>query len=146
MKAPPRRLRVSTALVVAASFFVLSCIPPNLSQTLHVQNGTTMPVSLLVNGRGVEVIPAGGGPIEFGVTDLGPAPWRIRLVSPSGRLLLETEFTADAVSTTVGPDGEVILRGAAARVDLSCGRLDIWSGPPLAGPAPGAGTPGDCDL
>ena len=35
--------------------------------------------------------------------------------------------------------------GVAARADLSCGRIDLWSGPPLAGPAPNPGTPGDCD-
>ena len=28
--------------------------------------------------------------------------------------------------------------------NLSCGRLDIWSGPPLSGPPPGPGKPGDC--
>ncbi len=32
-----------------------------------------------------------------------------------------------------------------ARVDLSCGRIDIWSGTPMMGPAPGPGVPGDCD-
>jgi len=36
------------------------------------------------------------------------------------------------------------MKGDAVRVDLSCGRLDIWSGPPLLGPAPGPGKPGDC--
>jgi hypothetical protein len=46
-------------------------------------------------------------------------------------------------------DGDVVAaadgdKGDANRVDLSCGRLDIWSGPPLLGPAPGPGSPGDC--
>ena len=39
---------------------------------------------------------------------------------------------------------DLSAQGDAVRVDLSCGRLDIWSGPPLLGPPPGPGTPGDC--
>jgi hypothetical protein len=38
------------------------------------------------------------------------------------------------------------LKGDGNRVDLSCGRIDVWAGPPLLGPAPGPGTPGDCRL
>ncbi len=43
---------------------------------------------------------------------------------------------------TAYPDGQGSTR-AAARVDLSCGRIDMWAGPPLAGPVPGPGSPGD---
>ena len=36
-------------------------------------------------------------------------------------------------------------KGSGARVDLSCGRLDVWVGPPMHGPFPAPGRPGDCD-
>ncbi len=50
------------------------------------------------------------------------------------------------VSTTEVPGGPVSMSGRLARVDLSCGRLDLWAGglQPL-GPAPGPGVPGDCE-
>jgi len=48
------------------------------------------------------------------------------------------------VWATTGPNGEGREKGDGVRVDLSCGRLDVWSGPPMIGPAPGTGSPGDC--
>jgi hypothetical protein len=77
--------------------------------------------------------------VPFSTEIPAPLPWSVEARSPSGRLL---------ISMTVRPgdvDGEgTEQRGTGGRVDLSCGRLDIWSGPPMLGPAPGDGMPGDC--
>jgi hypothetical protein len=131
-------------LLAAAASLVLSCMQTGVDGTLHVQNGSTLPVSLVINARTIAVIDAGAGPKDFELGQLGEPPLDVALLSPTGRVLLSMRVSSHAVSSTVGVDGEVALRGTAARVDLSCGRLDLWVGPPLAGPAPGAGTPGDC--
>ena len=49
------------------------------------------------------------------------------------------------VFNTFNPDGLLVMKGDAVRVDLSCGVLRIWSGPPLLGGVPGPGSPGDCE-
>jgi hypothetical protein len=77
-------------------------------------------------------------------TSLPALPWAIEARSPSGRVLTSLTVNSGDVWQVTFPDGSVGSKGDAARVDLSCGRLDIWSGPPLAGPAPGPGSPGDC--
>ena len=50
------------------------------------------------------------------------------------------------VARTAVPGGPVSMSGRMARVDLSCGRLDLWAGgaAPI-GPAPGPGVQGDCE-
>jgi hypothetical protein len=76
---------------------------------------------------------------------LGAMPWAIEATSPSGRILLELVALPGVVWSTTEPDGSTSQHGAANRVDLSCGRLDVFVGPPLLGPMPGLGVPGDCD-
>jgi hypothetical protein len=72
-------------------------------------------------------------------------PWHVAVRTLSGRELLAFDVGPDSVTSTTGPDGRVEMRGAGARVDLSCGRLDAYAGPPMIGPAPGPGVPGDCE-
>ena len=48
------------------------------------------------------------------------------------------------LQATTNPDGGSSANGIGGRIDLSCGRLDIWSGVPVIGPMPGPGSPGDC--
>jgi protein-export membrane protein SecD len=109
--------------------------PPPLS----ISNGTRIPVSLVVNGAVVETVAPGGyeNPVKAGLPAL---PWSVETRSPSGRVL--SRMTVNVGDVVNGDSGS---QGDAVRVDLSCGRLDVWSGPPLAGPAPGPGQPGDCD-
>jgi hypothetical protein len=76
---------------------------------------------------------------------LGTMPWTIDAISPSGRVLLTLVVPEGTVWSTTEPDGSTSMHGAATRVDLSCGRLDVFIGPPLAGPMPGPGVPGDCE-
>ena len=121
----------------------LGVVPPD-SMSLAINNSTTLTVSLVVNGALIaKVDPATclGCSEDDAVPAslLPPLPWQAEVRSPTGRVL---------VSLTV-QEGDIDYesnssKGDANRVDLSCGRIDIWSGPPLLGPAPGPGTPGDC--
>jgi hypothetical protein len=82
---------------------------------LSIQNGTTIVVTLVVNGTVLETV--GPGVLQDRVPERMPSlPWRIEARSPSGRLLTSLTITA---STYVDAN-----TGAGARADLSCGRLD----------------------
>jgi hypothetical protein len=112
---------------------------------LSAWNGTSLEVALLVNGKPLQVLAPGEWREAIPASALPPLPWSVEARSPSGRVLLTLTVNEGDVASGVNPGGSTFSKGAAARVDLSCGRLDIWSGPPLAGPAPGPGSPGDCD-
>lgn len=124
-----------------------SSAPPSASgapMTLSIANGTTIAVTLIVNGKTVEIVPPGGyeDPIKAVLPEL---PWNVETRSPSGRVLSSLTVRAgDVVYTTPDPSGRSSAQGDAVRVDLSCGRLDVWSGPPLLGPVFSPGPAGDC--
>lgn len=101
-------------------------------KALSISNGTTIPVTLVVNGAVVETVAPGG--YQDPITALMPAlPWAVETRSPSGRVLSSlTIGAADNISTT---------SGKGARAGLSCGRLDVWSGPPMLGPVFNPGHP-----
>jgi hypothetical protein len=112
--------------------------------TLSIANQTTIAVTLVVNQKVIEVVAAGGyeNPIK---AELPGLPWDVETRSPSGRVLSSMTVKAgDVWQTTPDASGNSGAKGDAVRVDLSCGRLDVWSGPPLLGPPPGPGTSGDC--
>jgi hypothetical protein len=117
--------------------------PSGTQTTLSIQNDTTIAVTLVVNGKVIETVPAGGyeDPIKAQLPGL---PWNVETRSPSGRVLSSMTVSAGDVWQTTRPNGAGEAKGDAVRVDLSCGRLDVWSGPPLLGPAPGPGQSGDC--
>jgi hypothetical protein len=131
--------RLAFGLIVLAATLTACASPVRSTAGLSAANGTDLAVTLVVNGQGVATIPAHAGTVSMTADRLPALPWAVEARSPSGRLL---------TSMTV-KDGDVQAygnssKGAATRVDLSCGRLDIWSGPPLLGPGPGPGLPGDC--
>lgn len=115
------------------------------SSDVHVDNQTTLPVEVFVNGERVAGVAPRSDPVAIDPVALPDPPWLVDLRTERGRTLLRLTVQPGEVSTTSGPDGQVRMRGAAARVDLTCGRLDVWVGPPLAGPLPEPGTPGDCE-
>ena len=116
---------------------------PDQGTKLSIDNETTVAVTLVVNGSVIEVIPPGGyeDPIKG---DLPPLPWNAETRSPSGRVLSTLVVHAGDFWQTSMPNGEGAAKGDGARVDLSCGRLDLWFGPPMFGPMfiPG---PSPCD-
>lgn len=94
------------------------------SAGLSVANSTTIPVTLVVNGAVVETVAPGvrEDPVQAALPSL---PWSVETRSPSGRVLS---------TMTVKSGDSAGSFGDAVRADLACGRLDIWSGPPMLGP------------
>jgi hypothetical protein len=106
---------------------------------LNIGNDTALTITVTVNGASaVTVAPHAGA--ELRPANLPTLPWDVRAFSPSGRLLLS--LAAHPGDLWREPCAENVL---AARVDLSCGRLDIYVTIPVAGPVPGPGKLGDCD-
>jgi hypothetical protein len=99
--------------------------PMTAQPAVSVANGTTVPVAIAVNGTVVGTVPAGS--TEDPIPAALPARlWTVEARSPSGRVLATLTVSAtDYVSNS---------SGKAVREDLACGRLDLWSGPPLLGP------------
>jgi hypothetical protein len=109
--------------------------------SLEVDNATTLQVDLFVNGGRIVTIPSQMDLIEPAQV-LPHLPWSAEVRSPGGRVLVSLVVRSGDVWRNM--DGTEVLKGDGARVDLSCGRIDIVSGPPLLGPAPGPGNPDDC--
>jgi hypothetical protein len=136
---------VLSGAVLALSLGACGLIPDSGTYTgrpvgVEVSNETTLPITVVVNGAIVRNLAPGEAtqtPITAEV--LGPMPWQVEARTPSGRVLL-TLIVHDG-DVWSGPDEN---HGVAKRIDLSCGRLDLWAGPPLAGPMPLPGVPGDC--
>jgi hypothetical protein len=130
------RLHLALALSVIA-LAVATCSGPTatpsptpaptqpLLPTVSVANGTTIPVAITINGVQVGTVPP--GTTEDPISATMPArPWTVEARLPSGRVLATLTVSAqDYISNN---------SGKAVREDLACGRLDLWSGPPLLGP------------
>jgi hypothetical protein len=115
--------------------------------TLSISNQTTLVVTLIVNEQIVGIYPPAAHRDPITAPLLPPPRWHVEARSPSGRVLASMDVRpGDVVSTTPDAAGRSSSRGKGDRAELSCGRLDIWSGPPLLGPAPPDSFPvGDCD-
>ena len=135
------------ARILFALVLVVACSPAPTGDAhdLVVSNGTTLAVTVAVNGTVVRTIQPTTQETLF-VRELPPLPWAVEARAPSGRVLSHMTVRAGDVSETKFPDGRREMMGDGVRAELSCGRLDMWSGPPLLGPAPGPviGQPGDC--
>jgi hypothetical protein len=129
------------ALALAAA---CSSAPAGEAHDLVVSNRTTLTVSLVVNGAVVRTVQPHAQEL-VSTRDLPSLPWSVETRTPNGRVLSRMTVRAGDVTETALPDGEREMKGDAVRVDLSCGRLDMWSGPPLLGPPPGPGVPRDCE-
>ncbi len=141
-----RRPRAAVALLAVAAV-VAGCgvaAPPSTQPSataspasplpLSISNQTSIAVTLVVNGTAVGTIQPGGYE-DPGAAALPALPWLVETRSPTGRVLSRVTVNAgDVVYTTPAADGHSSARGDAVRVDLPCGRLDVWSGPPLLGP------------
>jgi hypothetical protein len=140
MPAPTLRRHLVLAglcLVIAAGCDNRGVIAPS-AMTLSIENGSTLAVTLVVNGTVIETI-APGQVDDVSAQRLPRLPWDAHVLSPSGRDLLQ--LTVHEGDVRAGPSFNA---GVGVRIDLSCGRIDLWSGPGLTGPMPGPGTPGDC--
>jgi hypothetical protein len=138
------RRAVLMAIVLAGCSGTAS---PATRPSLGVSNGTTLTVTLVVNGQRVADFPAGAPQPTIDMAALPPLPWEVEARSSSGRVLTSMNVQPGQVHTGRAPGGAVEHTGTMGRADLSCGRLTIWAGDVApSGPAPpdSPGTPGDC--
>lgn len=136
----------SMAVTVLAVSLVTCTALPGERAPLNVTNGTTLEVVLLVNGQRVATFGPSEGASGDGLdVPLPPLPWTVVATTVAGRVLATMAVGPGDVRATTSGDRQS-FSGRMARVDLSCGRLDVWAGSlqPL-GPAPGPGVPGDCE-
>ena len=106
---------------------------------LGAANATNLTLEIVVNGTKVADL-AAGAQLELTAGQLPPLPWMAEVRLPSGRSLVSLTVRSGDVQSAGNAQ-----RGDSARIDLSCGRIDIWSGPSPIGPIPAAGASGDCD-
>jgi hypothetical protein len=144
-----RSARIDWRAILALAAFVVACQPqlsagilPPDQMTLSVANETSVDLVLVVNGRRIQSITATTR-VDVPASDLPPLPWAAEVKLPTGRSLVETTVHAGDVWSTAVPNGGTQQHGVGARVDLSCGRIDLYSGAIPMGPAPGSGSPGD---
>lgn len=116
--------------------------------SLGVSNGTTLTITLAVDGELVRTLAPGAVVEAIPAGALPALPWVVEARSPSGRLLTSMTVSAGDVRQVEAPvEGGVVRKGPWAQAVLSCGRVDIWSwsGPPPPPPTgPASGSPGDC--
>ena len=130
-----------TAIPTASAGISDTTISPSatalLNPSLHITNGTTLTVTLVVNGQRVWDLSPGSPAPGIDVADLPPVPWSVEARSPSGRVL---------VSMQVQPGDGQAYTSKAQLADLSCGRLWIWVGDvtPDAPKEPSPAPSGDC--
>lgn len=111
-----------------------------------ISNGTDLPLVVTVTGSNFasETQIDAHASAEIDASRLPALPWTVEARTRTGRLLVTMVVLPGQVTRTTHPDGSVEVSGTLGRVDLSCGRLDIWAGAPALGPPPGPGVPGDC--
>ncbi|MEA2621596.1 MAG: hypothetical protein QOH61_506 [Chloroflexota bacterium] len=134
---------MARSAVLGALLLIIGCTSPAPTTPpdfpgISVSNGTDLDVALVVNGSAIATI-AHSVTTTIESSRLPPLPWAVAVRASSGRLLGNMTVNVADVRT-----GGANSTGDAIRIDLSCGRLDVWVGPPLFGPAPGPGQPGDC--
>jgi hypothetical protein len=144
------RLPELRAIAIAAviAFAAGSCASPSLAPSappmsaavadrIGLNNASTLPVTVTVNGMVVATVPAGAmqNPIA---TALPARPWTIEARSPSGRVLASLVVGSDAVVSDQRSIGDVEF--------LACGELVLWAGGPVPDrPRPVGPTPEPCD-
>ena len=112
--------------------------------TLHVNNGTTLDLRVVVNGQAVGGVAARRGGV-FPVGSLPPLPWNVEAHTVAGRVVLALAVAKGSIVDERALDGTGSYSAPAGRADLSCGRLDMYpNGEGPLGPIPGTGVPGDC--
>ena len=135
-------VRISALSALLAIVAVVAACTPSPIGTPHdlvISNQTSIAVTVVVNGASVRTVQPRAQE-TIAVRDLPSQPWFVEARTSAGRVL-----SAMAVRPGDAWERGNEMKGDGVRVDLSCGRLDMWSGPPMLGPVPGPGTPGDCN-
>jgi len=106
--------------------------------SLTANNQSDRALELFVNGGKVADV-AAMSQLTMPAKDLQPLPWAAELRLTTGRTLVSLAVASGSVVRQA--NGSL---STGTRVDLSCGRIELWAVIPLGGPPPGPGRPGDC--
>jgi hypothetical protein len=129
--------RTMRPIIVLLALILAACSPgapvASAATDLHVQNSTTLMITIVVNGgAGVSVAP---GVLATAFADLPPLPWTVEAQTESGRTLA-TMFIGGAQDVMpVGVASGLEVIGSSAAFPLSCGSITMWVGPAPADPA-----------
>ena len=132
------------ALAAAVSIMTAACADAPSRRDLHVDNETTRPMTILVNGV-VEATVAPMASVSIPVADLPVGDWRVDARLPGGRSVLGLLVEQAGVNPLPEAGGAEIVSGSSMWTDLSCGRIAVWVGTPAPKPSIGPGSPGDCE-
>jgi hypothetical protein len=102
---------------------------------LWINNATPLTLVVRVNGVDVRSVDA-MVQTSLDTTLLPNLPWSVDVLAANGRQIMSLDVPAGSVWATSLPSGGDVSHGAGHFVDLSCGRIDVWVGPPLDGPMP----------
>ncbi|MEX2546611.1 MAG: hypothetical protein WD830_02335 [Chloroflexota bacterium] len=143
-----RPVALIAAALVVASCQILNSLAGRIDDPLElsISNSTTLVVTLVVNDQVIGSYGPGAHNDPIHAVLLPAPPWHVEAQTASGRVLVSMDVRpGDVWHTTEDPDGHSSSQSAGARADLTCGRLDIWSGAPMLGPIRTSFPPGDCD-
>ena len=141
--------RFGTLLVAALALAVAACGAPESTElpigpvrdadmSLTANNQSDRSLELYVNGSKIADVAPRSSP-TFPAANLPPLPWAAELRLPTGRTLLSLPVTSGSVIRSANGS-----QSPGNRVDLSCGRIELYAVVPLGGPPAGPGRPGDC--
>jgi hypothetical protein len=130
-------------IVLLLGLALAACSPgpaATASTSLGIENGTTLFLTLVVNGQTAATLPPGGS--EESSANLPARPWTVEARTASGRVLA-TMFVG------LGPAdpaeaGDSSTSGSSSRFPLSCGSIRMWTG--NAPPADAAAAPDSSPL
>jgi hypothetical protein len=117
---------------VLGTLALWSCgVLPGIGPTVHLDNFTNTPLAVRVKGGWVGTY-APGSSVEVPLAGRGDPPFAVTVHSPSGRILMQLEVSADALEMAADDRGSM---GGSA--DLDCGT--IWLSVGQSRDAPPAG-------
>ena len=120
LRAPPGVVLVALVMTAFLAITLAACgtaptLTPSLPK-LGVMNGTTLTVTVTINGHATQDVPP-GSMVPAATLEAEPAlPWTVEVKSPSGRVLA-TMYLGTQVESSTG--------STRADFDLSCGRITL---------------------
>ena len=125
-------LKTGFALVAAVVLVASATAVPSPTASLRVRvgvsSGTTMALSVALNGQHLGDISPTDTAAAFGPASLPQLPWDIEVRSTSGKVLVSMTVQVQDVLSTALPGGGQVVTQRFERVDTTCGQLMVWTG------------------
>jgi hypothetical protein len=114
-------------IVLLLGLALAACSPGSVaspSTSLGIENGTTLVLTLVVNGQTAATLPPGGS--EESSANLPARPWTVEARTASGRVLATMFVGLGPADPAVAGDSST--SGSSSRFPLSCGSIRMWTG------------------